>query len=62
MYSQDYDETIVPWIQWTGQPSRTGGTARLDYNTWVDLLQPYIKNGQPDRISGLANGQSVITK
>src|SRR5262249_44741707 len=47
MYSQDYDETIVPWLQMTGLPRND--TARQDYNSWVDLLQPYIKNGQPTR-------------
>src|SRR5947209_16440752 len=45
MYSQDYDETIVPWVQGTGLPRN--GPAREDAVTWVDLLQPYIKNGQP---------------
>src|SRR5437763_3160924 len=51
MYSQDYDETIVPWVQATGLPRN--GTARQDDTVWVDLLQPYIKNGQEDRIAGL---------
>src|SRR5947209_15001311 len=42
MYSQDYDETIVPWLQRTGNPKQ--GSAGLSQNTWVELLQPYIKN------------------
>src|SRR5258708_35885189 len=50
MYAQDYDETIVPWIQPTGLPR---DTARRDRNTWVHLLQPYVKNGNPPRIDGL---------
>lgn len=43
MYSQDYDETLVPWFVRTGLPS--GGTYRNDLNSWVQNLQPYIKNG-----------------
>jgi len=43
MYSQDYDEQILPWLgprEYTGQPPRE--------RTWVWRAQPYIKNGQPD--------------
>jgi prepilin-type N-terminal cleavage/methylation domain-containing protein/prepilin-type processing-associated H-X9-DG protein len=57
MYSQDYDETIVPWLQRTGLPRN--GLARQDYNSWVDLLQPYIKNGQPIRDPSYTNGAEV---
>src|SRR5947207_11090213 len=46
MYAQDYDETIVPWLQPTGLPR---DSARSDRNVWVFLLQPYIKNGAPER-------------
>jgi prepilin-type N-terminal cleavage/methylation domain-containing protein len=53
MYTQDYDEAIVPWMQRTGQPK---DTARRDRNTWVHLLQPYIKNGDPLRYDNLAEG------
>jgi len=44
MYSQDYDETIVPWFVATGQPR---DAYRDDLASWVQLLQPYIKNGAP---------------
>jgi prepilin-type N-terminal cleavage/methylation domain-containing protein/prepilin-type processing-associated H-X9-DG protein len=60
MYAQDYDETIVPWIQRTGLPK--DGTQRHDYQTWVDLLQAYIKNGQPDRIPNLHDGDAIPPK
>jgi prepilin-type N-terminal cleavage/methylation domain-containing protein len=50
MYAQDADETIVPWINRTGLPR---DTARRDYNTWVHLLQPYVKNGNPPRLDNL---------
>jgi len=56
MYAQDYDETVVPWLQNSGIPS-DGTTRGLKYNSWVDLLQPYIKNGQPIRKPNLAQGQ-----
>jgi prepilin-type N-terminal cleavage/methylation domain-containing protein len=46
MYAQDYDETIVPWFNRTG-------IARNEYRddlvSWVQLCQPYIKNGTPTR-------------
>jgi prepilin-type N-terminal cleavage/methylation domain-containing protein len=50
MYAQDFDEAIVPWLQPTGLPR---DSARRDRNTWVHLLQPYVKNGNPPRIDGL---------
>jgi prepilin-type N-terminal cleavage/methylation domain-containing protein len=46
MYSQDYDETIIPWFVGTGLP-RTEW--RDDIVSWVQNLQPYIKNGAPVR-------------
>ena len=46
MYSQDYDETIVPWANSTGRPR---DDMRSDRNTWVHLTDPYIKNGLPAR-------------
>ena len=42
MYSQDYDETIVPWFVRTG---KTRDEWRHDLSSWCELLQPYIKNG-----------------
>src|SRR5438046_1975512 len=56
MYSQDYDEAIVPWIIKTGMPR---DTARRDRNTWVHLLQPYVKNGDPPRIDNLPPNGNV---
>jgi prepilin-type N-terminal cleavage/methylation domain-containing protein/prepilin-type processing-associated H-X9-DG protein len=56
MYSQDYDETIVPWIIPTGMPR---DTARRDRNTWVHLLQPYVKNGNPTRIDDIPVGAQI---
>jgi prepilin-type N-terminal cleavage/methylation domain-containing protein len=50
MYAQDFDETIVPWIIRTGLPR---DSARRDRNTWVHLLQPYVRNGDPPRIDNL---------
>ena len=42
MYAQDYDETIVPWFVRTGI---VRDEQRRDLNSWVELVQPYIKNG-----------------
>src|SRR5437763_12528375 len=50
MYAQDYDETIVPWIQPTGLPR---DSVRSDRRTWIHLLMPYVKNGDPPRIPNL---------
>src|SRR3954465_10134691 len=44
MYSQDYDESLVPWFVGTGLPRDQW---RHDLNSWPRNLQPYIKNGQP---------------
>ena len=40
MYSQDYDETIVPWLTQVEYP----GQVRKE-RPWTGKLQPYIKNG-----------------
>src|SRR5258708_37820237 len=56
LYNQDYDEAIVPWLNRTGLPR---DTARRDSNTWVHLLQPYIKSGMPPRIDNLAVGAQL---
>jgi prepilin-type N-terminal cleavage/methylation domain-containing protein/prepilin-type processing-associated H-X9-DG protein len=42
MYSQDYDETIIPWETATDS---LGTQAQLA-NVWTVLMQPYIKNNQ----------------
>src|SRR5262249_23726250 len=60
MYSQDYDETLVSWVLPTGQPRN--GTARGNTTTWGEELQPYIKNGQYDRIAGLAPTAQIPPK
>ena len=46
MYSQDYDETIIPWYtcEWDGSTCGAGGALRKD-RIWVHKLQPYLKNG-----------------
>ncbi|MCS6777922.1 MAG: DUF1559 domain-containing protein [Chthonomonadaceae bacterium] len=46
MYGQDYDETIIPWFVRTGLPR---DDFRSDLVSWVQNLQPYIKNGAPVR-------------
>jgi prepilin-type N-terminal cleavage/methylation domain-containing protein len=56
MYSQDYDETIMPWFVRTGLPR---DDARNDLNSWVFMIQPYIKNGQPTRQTGLPDRAGV---
>jgi prepilin-type N-terminal cleavage/methylation domain-containing protein len=48
MYAQDYDEVLIPWFVSSGKPRN--GFRRDDLNVWVDLLQPYIKNGAPERL------------
>lgn len=45
MYGQDYDETIIPWFVRSGLPRN--GDYREDLVSWVQNLQPYIKNGAP---------------
>jgi prepilin-type N-terminal cleavage/methylation domain-containing protein len=44
MYSQDYDETIIPWFVGTGRPR---DVVRSDIASWTQNLQPYIRNGAP---------------
>lgn len=44
MYSQDYDETVIPWFVRTGLPRDNW---RHDLRSWAQNLQPYIKNGNP---------------
>jgi prepilin-type N-terminal cleavage/methylation domain-containing protein len=56
LYAQDYDETLLPWIIDTGAPR---DSARRDRETWVHLLQPYVKNGAPPRIDDLPAGANL---
>ena len=46
MYSQDYDETIIPWFVRSGLARNEW---RDDLVSWVVNMQPYIKNGMPAR-------------
>jgi hypothetical protein len=41
---------MLPWIINTGLPK---DSVRSDRNTWVHLIQPYVKNGDPPRIPDL---------
>lgn len=50
MYAEDYDGKILPWIIDTGAAR---DTARRDRNTWVHLIQPYVKDGDPPRHDNL---------
>jgi prepilin-type N-terminal cleavage/methylation domain-containing protein len=56
MYAQDADDAIIPWVNRTRRPR---DSARRDRNTWVHLLQPYVKNGNPPRIDDLPAGAGV---
>jgi prepilin-type N-terminal cleavage/methylation domain-containing protein len=53
LYAQDYDEKLLPWIIPTGAER---DTARRDRNTWVHLIEPYVKVGEPPRIDNLPEG------
>jgi prepilin-type N-terminal cleavage/methylation domain-containing protein len=57
MYAQDYDEQIISWAVRTGQPR---DVARRDLATWVHLLQPYIRNGDPPRLNTLPTNQEAL--
>jgi prepilin-type N-terminal cleavage/methylation domain-containing protein/prepilin-type processing-associated H-X9-DG protein len=48
-YIDDYDEAVVPWTMPTGQPAN--GSRRDDRNLWVHLIQPYVRNGDPPRLT-----------
>lgn len=48
LYSQDYDEAIVPWLRragFRGEPQRD--------RVWSTLIQPYIRNGGGTTFSGV---------
>lgn len=47
MYSQDYDETIVPAnIFKASEPDNADPIAQQQAGAWTQLLQPYLKNTQ----------------
>src|SRR5207248_10705998 len=42
MYSEDYDEVLMPWYVLTNSP---GHGFRFDnFALWVDLIQPYVNS------------------
>jgi prepilin-type N-terminal cleavage/methylation domain-containing protein len=42
MYAQDYDEGIVPWLDFYDWPD---GTNKYWHGMWVNQLEPYVKEG-----------------
>jgi prepilin-type N-terminal cleavage/methylation domain-containing protein len=42
MYAQDYDEGVVPWLDFYDWPD---GTNDYWHGMWMWQLQPYVKNG-----------------
>ncbi len=46
MYSQDYDELLLPWLR------RRAGTEPVSQRVWVSLIQPYLKSGGELQASG----------
>jgi prepilin-type N-terminal cleavage/methylation domain-containing protein/prepilin-type processing-associated H-X9-DG protein len=50
MYSQDYDEVILPWAVSTGKPKQLQSpdplARRADVLVWTQLVAPYLKNQQ----------------
>jgi prepilin-type N-terminal cleavage/methylation domain-containing protein/prepilin-type processing-associated H-X9-DG protein len=44
MYSQDYDENVMP--AWLCNSGRDAGCPDSDINFWMTFVQPYIKNKQ----------------
>jgi prepilin-type N-terminal cleavage/methylation domain-containing protein/prepilin-type processing-associated H-X9-DG protein len=46
-YSQDYDESYVPWCTYSNGPGPlSNGQAYADALVWPNLIYPYIKNTQ----------------
>jgi prepilin-type N-terminal cleavage/methylation domain-containing protein len=43
MYQQDYDDVLMPW--YVDVSSTPSGHRFDDIAVWVDLIQPYVKNG-----------------
>lgn len=52
MYSQDYDETIIPWRACPRNPWGPGNTnppcdiPQRQASAWTEIIQPYVKNKQ----------------
>jgi prepilin-type N-terminal cleavage/methylation domain-containing protein/prepilin-type processing-associated H-X9-DG protein len=44
MYTQDYDECLVPWYQLSNVPNDQYAAWAIG---WVELVAPYVKNGAP---------------
>jgi prepilin-type N-terminal cleavage/methylation domain-containing protein len=47
LYGGDYDDTFVKWYTLSGQPRN--GFYRDDLVSWPIAINPYIKNGMPNR-------------
>jgi len=47
LYGADYDDTFVKWVVQSGQPRN--GFYRDDLISWPQNINPYTKNGLPDR-------------
>src|SRR5262249_33303383 len=61
MYAQDYDETIVPWQICDIQFCPVGGDSRPRGELmWVNLLQPYVKNGSRKGSDGRYQSDGVF--
>jgi prepilin-type N-terminal cleavage/methylation domain-containing protein len=57
MYATDYDDKCLPWFVRTGLPSN--GPFREDLVSWCYNIQPYVKNGTPDRAALVANPAAI---
>ncbi|MBS1719832.1 MAG: prepilin-type N-terminal cleavage/methylation domain-containing protein [Armatimonadetes bacterium] len=58
IYHGDYDDTMISWINRNGLAG--GQYYRPDIISWVQQLQPYMKNGAPTDYTTLpANGTNV---
>jgi len=49
MYSNDYDDTLVPDVVWDGGFPIWFGSAGSDFSPWSYTVQPYVKNNQLDQ-------------
>jgi prepilin-type N-terminal cleavage/methylation domain-containing protein len=57
MYAADYDDKCLPWFVRTGLPSNV--PFRDDLIGWAYNIQPYIKNGTPNRAALVANPAAI---
>ena len=47
LYQGDNDDVLLSYISRTGTPRASGDFYRVDIVSWVQQLEPYIKNGKP---------------